>query len=337
MAESHLDGTVNNAGMTVPVYFNNFQCQATKNASLIADFNIFYILNKLNVTMIVHDFELNLASYSTSLPALQISKDNTVPTSVLTASSKKISTPKPCKSVKAENLCLSTISGVYVLDDSQIHENQVKLAGYLGFLMTDDIDYILTTFYKKYSNFFERTGPAYKTESSICINVMKKMKLQDIQIQISELSNDLKNLKSTKDVSAVAVQQLIKKFQKKFTENNSENIYRLLLLLKYVLKQDKDQEQDDKAIILKYGDIKIGSTDDDINLDAEEESSDDAVEAVNRIICNTSSDILLLNMDKKMQIALLEEFTANAADIEMPIMEKCGSDNRLMADVEHIE
>ncbi|KMU92513.1 heat shock 70kDa protein 8 isoform 2 variant [Coccidioides immitis H538.4] len=60
MAESHLDGTVNNAGMTVPVYFNNFQCQATKNASLIADFNIFYILNKLNVTMIVHDFELNI-------------------------------------------------------------------------------------------------------------------------------------------------------------------------------------------------------------------------------------------------------------------------------------
>ncbi|KJF61114.1 uncharacterized protein CIMG_13434 [Coccidioides immitis RS] len=125
------------------------------------------------------------------------------------------------------------------------------------------------------------------------------MKLQDIQIQISELSNDLKNLKSTKDVSAV--------------------VLLLLLLLKYV------------------GDIKIGSTDDDINLDAEEESSDDAVEAVNRIICNTSSDILLLNMDKKMQIALLEEFTANAADIEMPIMEKCGSDNRLMADVEHIE
>ncbi|EAS34163.3 uncharacterized protein CIMG_13433 [Coccidioides immitis RS] len=62
MAESHLDGTVNNAGMTVPVYFNNFQCQATKNASLIADFNIFYILNKLNVTMIVHDFELNFYS-----------------------------------------------------------------------------------------------------------------------------------------------------------------------------------------------------------------------------------------------------------------------------------
>ncbi|EAS28530.3 heat shock protein 70 [Coccidioides immitis RS] len=74
-ADSHLDGIINNAGMTVPAYFNNFQCQAIKNISLITDFNIFYTLNKLNVIMIVHDFELNLASYATSLLALQISKD----------------------------------------------------------------------------------------------------------------------------------------------------------------------------------------------------------------------------------------------------------------------
>ncbi|QVM06384.1 Heat shock cognate 71 kDa protein, partial [Coccidioides posadasii str. Silveira] len=57
-AKSHLGDTINNAGMTMPVYFNNFQYQAIKNASLITDFNIFYTLNKLNITMIVHDFEL---------------------------------------------------------------------------------------------------------------------------------------------------------------------------------------------------------------------------------------------------------------------------------------
>ncbi|KJF60385.1 uncharacterized protein CIMG_12909 [Coccidioides immitis RS] len=60
MAESHLDGIINNTGMTMPAYFNNFQCQVIKNASLITDFNIFYVLNKLNVIIIVHDFKLNI-------------------------------------------------------------------------------------------------------------------------------------------------------------------------------------------------------------------------------------------------------------------------------------
>ncbi|EAS33278.3 uncharacterized protein CIMG_13353 [Coccidioides immitis RS] len=59
-AKSHLDGIINNAGIIMPVYFNNFQHQATKNASLITDFNIFYTLNKLNIIIIMHDFELNL-------------------------------------------------------------------------------------------------------------------------------------------------------------------------------------------------------------------------------------------------------------------------------------
>ncbi|KJF59928.1 uncharacterized protein CIMG_10353 [Coccidioides immitis RS] len=59
-AESHLGGTINNAGITMPAYFNNSQHQATKNASFITDFNIFYILNKLNIIMIMHDFRLNI-------------------------------------------------------------------------------------------------------------------------------------------------------------------------------------------------------------------------------------------------------------------------------------
>nr|KMM71559.1 hypothetical protein CPAG_07866 [Coccidioides posadasii RMSCC 3488] len=59
-AKSHLDSIVNNTGMTVPAYFNNSQCQAIKNASLIANFNIFYTLNKLNITIIIYDFELNM-------------------------------------------------------------------------------------------------------------------------------------------------------------------------------------------------------------------------------------------------------------------------------------
>ncbi|KMU73362.1 hypothetical protein CISG_10067 [Coccidioides immitis RMSCC 3703] len=74
-AKSHLGDIINNTSVTMPAYFNNFQHPAIKNASLITDFNIFYILNKLNIIMIVHDFKLNLASYTTSLPALQISKD----------------------------------------------------------------------------------------------------------------------------------------------------------------------------------------------------------------------------------------------------------------------
>jgi L1 cell adhesion molecule like protein len=45
-AEAYLGGTVNNAVVTVPAYFNNSQRQATKDAGLIAGLNILYIINE---------------------------------------------------------------------------------------------------------------------------------------------------------------------------------------------------------------------------------------------------------------------------------------------------
>ncbi|KMU92649.1 hypothetical protein CIHG_10479 [Coccidioides immitis H538.4] len=193
---------INNAGMIMQAYFNNFQCQAIKNASLITDFNIFYILNKLNVTMIVHDFELKLVAmeflilailkYTCSIEMFfYLQMDNTASAPASITSSKKISTLKSHKSAKAEDLHPSTISGVH------IHYKN----GCVQVILT----IYLTTFHKKYFNFFGRTGPTYKTESSIHIDAMKKIKLQDIQAQISELSNNLKNLKLTEDVSAVVL------------------------------------------------------------------------------------------------------------------------------------
>ncbi|KMU73811.1 hypothetical protein CISG_10159 [Coccidioides immitis RMSCC 3703] len=116
------------------------------------------------------------------------------------------------------------------------------------------INYILTIFHKKYSNFFDRTGPI--------------------------------------------VQQLITKSEERFKDNNSENIHRLLLLLKYTvqirsaswqLKQEKDylDAQDDPAakteaeaaitvVIGKefQGNVKIGSTNKDIDTNFEENIND---------------------------------------------------------------
>jgi L1 cell adhesion molecule like protein len=45
-AEAYLGGTVNNAVVTVPAYFNDSQRQATKDAGLIAGLNILYIINE---------------------------------------------------------------------------------------------------------------------------------------------------------------------------------------------------------------------------------------------------------------------------------------------------
>ncbi|EAS28529.3 uncharacterized protein CIMG_12956 [Coccidioides immitis RS] len=197
---------------------------------------------------------------------------------------------------------------------------------------------------------------------------MEKMKLSTIQAEISSFNYDLENLEPTDDVSTVvllwAVWQLIAKSEKRFKNNNPENIYRLLLLLKYVLKQEKDCKQDNKVIISKYAnlnaqddsaaktgaeaaitaviskefqdDIEIDSTDEDVDADFEE-NINNAVETVNKIICGISSDIPLPFMDKDIRKVLLEEFTKNAVDIEILFVKKCRSDNRLIADAEHLE
>ncbi|KMU74342.1 hypothetical protein CISG_10213 [Coccidioides immitis RMSCC 3703] len=222
---------------------------------------------------------------------------------------KKISTPKACKAAKAKDLHPSTISGVHA--------------------------------------------------------------------EISLLDNNLKNLEPTDDVSTVvllwAVQQLIAKSERRFKDNNPENIYRLLLLLKYVvqtrsasqqLKQEKDCKQDNEVIIPKYidlnvqddpaikteaetaitaainkefqGNIEIDSTDEDVDADFEK-NTNNAVETVNKIIHEISSDISLSSMDKDTRKVLLEEFTKNAVNIEILFVEKHRSNNRLIADAEHLE
>ncbi|KJF59927.1 uncharacterized protein CIMG_12590 [Coccidioides immitis RS] len=203
------------------------------------------------------------------------------------------------------------------------------------------------------------------------------MKLLIIQAEISLLDNNLKNLEPTDNVSTVvllwAVQQLIAKSERRFKDNNSENIYRLLLLLKYMvqtrsasqqLKQEKDCKQDNKVIIPKYadlnvqddsaikteaetaitaaidkefqGNIEIDFTDENVDADFEK-NINNAVETVNKIIHEMSSDISLSSMDKDTRKVLLEEFTKNAVNIEILFVEKHRSNNRLIADAEHLE
>nr|KMM63664.1 hypothetical protein CPAG_00018 [Coccidioides posadasii RMSCC 3488] len=171
----------------------------------------------------------------------------------------------------------------------------------------------------------------------------------------------------------IAVQQLIAKSERRFKDNNPENIYRFLLLLKYVvqtrsasqqLKQEKDYKQDNKVIIPKYADlnlqddsaikteaetaitaaidkefqdnIEINSTDEDVDADFEK-NINNAVETVNKIIHEISSDISLSSMDKDTRKVLLEEFIKNAVNIKILFVEKHRSNNRLIADAEHLE
>ena len=53
-AESYLGGTVNNAVITVPAYFNDSQRQATKDAGLIAGLNVLRIINEPTAAAIAY-------------------------------------------------------------------------------------------------------------------------------------------------------------------------------------------------------------------------------------------------------------------------------------------
>src|SRR6201992_1025821 len=56
-AESYLGGTVNNAVITVPAYFNDSQRQATKDAGLIAGLNVLRIINERTAAAIAYGLD----------------------------------------------------------------------------------------------------------------------------------------------------------------------------------------------------------------------------------------------------------------------------------------
>jgi molecular chaperone DnaK (HSP70) len=45
-AEAYLDSTINNAVVTIPAYFNDLQCQVTRDAGMISGMNVLRIINK---------------------------------------------------------------------------------------------------------------------------------------------------------------------------------------------------------------------------------------------------------------------------------------------------
>ncbi|KAK0752495.1 heat shock protein 70 family [Schizothecium vesticola] len=57
IAESYLGGTVNNAVVTVPAYFNDSQRQATKDAGLIAGLNVLRIINEPTAAAIAYGLD----------------------------------------------------------------------------------------------------------------------------------------------------------------------------------------------------------------------------------------------------------------------------------------
>lgn len=60
-AESYLGGTVNNAVITVPAYFNDSQRQATKDAGLIAGLNVLRIINEPTAAAIAYGLDKKVA------------------------------------------------------------------------------------------------------------------------------------------------------------------------------------------------------------------------------------------------------------------------------------
>jgi len=56
-AEAYLGGTVNNAVVTVPAYFNDSQRQATKDAGLIAGLNVLRIINEPTAAAIAYGLD----------------------------------------------------------------------------------------------------------------------------------------------------------------------------------------------------------------------------------------------------------------------------------------
>ncbi|KMO99860.1 LOW QUALITY PROTEIN: hypothetical protein CIRG_00003 [Coccidioides immitis RMSCC 2394] len=78
------------------------------------------------------------------------------------------------------------------------------------------------------------------------------------------------------------------------------------------------------------GNVEIDSTDEDKN-------TNNAVEIMNKIIHEISSDIPLPSINKDMRKALLEKFTKNAVNIKIPFVEKHRSDNRLIANAKYLE
>jgi len=57
IAEAYLGGTVNNAVVTVPAYFNDSQRQATKDAGLIAGLNVLRIINEPTAAAIAYGLD----------------------------------------------------------------------------------------------------------------------------------------------------------------------------------------------------------------------------------------------------------------------------------------
>ena len=56
-AENYLGGTITEAVVTVPAYFNDSQCQATKDAGVIAGLNVLHIINEPTTAAITYGLD----------------------------------------------------------------------------------------------------------------------------------------------------------------------------------------------------------------------------------------------------------------------------------------
>lgn len=62
IAEAFLGTTVQNAAVTVPAYFNDSQCQATKDAGVIYGLNVMKIINEPTAAAIAYGLDTRATS-----------------------------------------------------------------------------------------------------------------------------------------------------------------------------------------------------------------------------------------------------------------------------------
>ena len=104
-AEAYLGGTVNNAVVTVPAYFNDSQRQATKDAGLIAGLNVLRIINKPTIPAIAYGIDKKL--FLLNLDVLRIINEPTATAIAYGVDEKCLVLLSPSSSILAEELSMS--------------------------------------------------------------------------------------------------------------------------------------------------------------------------------------------------------------------------------------
>jgi len=70
--ETYLRGSFTNTAITVPTYFNDSQCQATKDAGMMCGLDVLHIINESTAATITYGLDKQAVSEHNIIPMLSI-------------------------------------------------------------------------------------------------------------------------------------------------------------------------------------------------------------------------------------------------------------------------